>query len=185
MRSISKPKTPREPDLKEAARFLETLDPTATAWTFQTFDDSKNKKYPDPLARTRHGTLEQRAAALSDLNAQGAGVFVVVNETDFKGRSTENITRVRAVFVDLDGAPLEPVQSFGLEPHIIVESSPGRWHAYWRVDDLPRDRFTEVQIALARWFDSDPSVKDLPRVMRLPGFFHCKGEPFQTRMVSP
>jgi hypothetical protein len=44
------------------------------------------------------------------LNREGAGVFVTVNETDLKGRTAKNITSVRAVFVDLDGAPLEPVR---------------------------------------------------------------------------
>lgn len=40
-----------------------------------------------------------------------------------------------------------------------------------------------AQVALAHRFNGDASVKDLPRV-RLPGFFHRKGEPFQTRVVS-
>jgi hypothetical protein len=37
---------------------------------------------------------------------------------------------------------------------------------------------------LAKQFNSDLSVKDLARVMRLPGFWHQKGDPFQTRIVT-
>jgi hypothetical protein len=36
------------------------------------------------------------------------------------------------------------------------------------------------QKAIAKKFDSDPKVCDLPRVMRLPGFYHCKGKPYPT-----
>jgi hypothetical protein len=49
------------------------------------------------------------------LNDRGAGVFVVINETDGKGRRNENITRVRSQFVDLDGAPLAPVMAAKLD----------------------------------------------------------------------
>jgi len=70
-----------------------------------------------------------------------------------------------------------------LEPHIVVESSPGKWHAYWRVADVPLDKFSELQIALAALFGGDPAVSDLPRVMRVPGFFHLKGEPFRVRLL--
>jgi hypothetical protein len=59
---------------------------------------------------------------LLQLSAQGAGIFITVNETDEQGRKKENITRVRAVFQEdddgFDGA-------FPLEPSIVVETSPG------------------------------------------------------------
>jgi len=91
---------------------------------------------------------------------------------------------VRAVFVDLDGAPLEPVLTCGLEPHIVCESSPGRFHAYWLCDDCPLDKFESVQRALARRFAGDGSVHDLPRVLRVPGFVHAKGEPFLSHVLE-
>ena len=105
-----------------------------------------------------------------------AGVFVTVNETDGKGRQAHNVARVRAVFADLDGAPLAPVLEAGLEPHIVCESSPGRYHAYWLCDDCSLDQFEHVQRALAQRFGGDPSVHDRSRVMRLPGFRHFKGD---------
>lgn len=45
-------------------------------------------------------------------------------------------------------------------------------------------QFGPAQKALAEKFGGDPSVHDLPRVMRLPGFLHRKGEPFCSRIVS-
>ena len=100
-------------------------------------------------------------------------------------RSTENVIAVRAVFVYLDGSPLEPVQQAVPAPTVIVESSPGRWHAYWKTHDCPLEEFTRRQGQLAARFRGDPSVTDLPRVMRLPGFLHRKRDPFLTRVIYP
>lgn len=86
--------------------------------------------------------------------------------------------------MDLDGAPIGPVLQCGLKPHLIVESSPGRWHAYWLVDGLDLEEFTAIQTAIITIFNGDKAVKDLPRVMRLPGFLHQKdpSNPFLTRI---
>lgn len=169
-------------DLEEAKRFLSIIEPDSDAFTFQTFDDTERK---DPkLARVLHGTLEQHAAELKRLSAQGAGAFVTINATDGKGRKAENIAAVRAVFVDLDGAPLGPVERYEHPPHAIIATSPGRYHAYWRTTGMELAQFEGAQRALIEKFDADPSVKDLPRVMRLPGFCHQKGEPFLVHIAS-
>jgi len=167
----------------EAARFLTALDPEASSFTFQTFDDNESRKDKN-LVRVLHGTLTEHWDRLQRLNEQGAGIFVTINVTDGRGRKKENITRVRAVFVDLDGAPLEPVLANGRLPHIVTETSPGRWHTYWCIAGLPLDQFKSVQKALIAEFNSDKAVHDLPRVMRLPGFIHCKGEPFLSHIVT-
>lgn len=172
---------PDAPDLTEAQRFVMLLDENADKYTFQTFDDSEAKR--PHLARVLHGTLAEHAATVSQLNREGAGVFVTINETDLLGREIGNVRRVRAVFADLDGAPLEPVLACALEPNLIVVSSPDRWHAYWFVDSLPLDQFKLVQKAIAARFNSDSGVCDLPRVLRLPGFLHRKAEPFLVRII--
>jgi len=87
-------------DSNEARMFLQLLDPRAVQFCFQTFDDSAGKDAR--LARTLHGTLEERFRELEGLNKRGAGVFVTVNEVDGKARTAENIVRVRAVFADFD-----------------------------------------------------------------------------------
>ena len=122
--------------------------------------------------------------ALAVRNADGAAVWVQINKGDGKGRRKENVTRVRAVFADLDGSPLSAVMGCELEPHAVVESSPGKYHAYWLVDGLPLDQFEGVQRRIATMFNGD-SVCDLCRVMRLPGFVHQKDptKPFMTHIV--
>src|SRR3984893_18529694 len=110
-----------EPVKAEAERFLGILDPGATVFTFQTFDDDKARKdanykkrrelnerrkakglrplkrNPDPFAHVFNGTLDKFWNELCQLNAQRAGIFITVNETDGKGRKIENVERVRAL----------------------------------------------------------------------------------------
>lgn len=169
------------PDFDQAARFLYVLAGDKQH-TFQTFADAKGQGGGRGLVKCFHGRLADHAKALARLNDRGAGVFVTVNQTDLKGRKRENITRVRAVFIDIDTPGEAP--SLELPPHILVESSAGKWHAYWVVSDCSLEQFNQVQSALSLRFGSDPAVKDLPRVMRLPGFFHRKGQPFQTRIID-
>lgn len=145
--------------------------------SFQTFDDKGKDKR---LVKQLHGTLEQHIKELWNLNKRGAGVFFTVNQTDLLGRTTKNITKVRAVFIDLDGAPLP--SKFDLQPHMIVNTSPDKYHVYWLVHDMPLESFTLYQQALAAKFDADPKVKDLPRVMRIAGFFHNKKQPYPIKI---
>ena len=148
--------------------------------TFQTFDDTTAKR--GGLAQVQHGTLDVLAPRLADLNGQGAGVFWMVNRGDDRGRRAGNVIGVRALFLDLDGAPLGPVLSAGVEPHAVIETSPGKWHVYWLADGCTLDQFRAAQQALAVRFGGDLSVCDLPRVLRVPGFLHCKAKPFVTRI---
>ena len=169
-------------DTSETERFLRAL---GGRFTFQTFSDIKaSARGRDALAKWMHGSLAELADKLADLNARGAGVFVMVNEGDGKGRAARNVQRIRAYFADFDGTHPPNVATVPLAPHAIIESSPGRWHWYWFIDGARLESFKAVQVAIAERFGSDSKVKDLPRVMRLPGYWHQKAEPFQTRIQA-
>ncbi len=177
------------PNIEQAHKFLGLLS-KEEIFTFQTFDDSDQER--GNLARVFHGTLAEYAKSLTKLNQQGAGVFVMINEGDGVKklpsktcRTNANVIAVRALFLDLDGAPLEPVLEAGVAPNIVVESSTGKWHIYWKTTDTPLEDFKERQLALAEKFDGDPTVNDRARVMRLPGFYHQKNEPVMTRIIAP
>jgi len=181
-------------DLAGAQRFLKLLDPQADKFTFQTFDDSDEKR--GYLAQILHGTLAQHSEKLTHLNEQGAGIFVTINRTDLLGRTNANVTGIRRFFVDTDGAPLEPIQMASIEgkiiPSMLVESSPDKYHVYWNAE-CELDQFKSIQSALAEKFGTDTGVHDLPRVLRLPGFLHQKCEggaylnecgPFQVKILD-
>jgi hypothetical protein len=162
----------------DAQRFLNRLGPGP--YTFQTLPESPVCR---GRAQVRHGNLADGRATLEADNKKGKAIAVMVNAGDGNGRKADNVVGVRALFVDLDGAPLNPVMSSALPPHMVVETSPGRFHAYWCVDGIARDEFTAFQLQLAERFGGDPAVKDLSRPMRLPGFLHQKGTPYRTRLL--
>lgn len=172
-------------------KFLTALDPRPEAvFHFQTFDDSKARD-PEKARRPPNCSrvdVPKALAVLKKRNAEGAGVFVAVNEHPLNAVRAKETTRlIRAVFVDLDGSPVEPVYRHPLKPHIIVESSPGRFHAYWLVEldgSFPLFTFTSIMRRIAHEFKGDPSICESARVLRLPGFMHRKGVPFLTRVVT-
>jgi Primase C terminal 2 (PriCT-2)/RepB DNA-primase N-terminal domain len=194
--ATKKPKA--EPDREQAKRFLAWLGGGTAFFTFQTFDDNEErskahaaanavrkkqgkKPLSSPFVRVLNGTLAQHWNTLARLNARGAGIYITINQTNLRGRKTEDIVKVRALFVDLDGAPLP---QHGPKPHIVVETSLGHWHVYWHVSDVALEEFADKQRALIALHGGDRAVHDLPRVMRLPGFFHCKGKPRLVRIMS-
>lgn len=147
----------------------------------QCFDDTPAKR--PALAWNRTGRLSWLMTPLLASNQDRAGVFVTVNQTDGKGRKVENVTGLRALFVDCDGTRELPTE-WPLHPSLIVQRGPRHWHAYWLlVDGEALDRFTHAQKQLATYWGTDLGVSDLPRVMRIPGFVHHKGEPTAVRLV--
>lgn len=162
-------------DLHQTNTFLQVLAPNEDRHYFRTFPDGGGGR-----GHNYYGTLDEVATNLQLDNGKGYGVFVVVNAG---GQKAHDINRIRAVWADFDGTALP--QALPLPPHIIVESSPSKYHVYWMVDGLPIDQFTAVQRGIAGMLGSDPSVSDLSRVMRLPGFIHHKGEPFQVKLKRP
>jgi hypothetical protein len=137
------------PDREAARKFLRYLDPDSDEFVFQTFDDSQSRRNR-LLARTLRGTLDQCWPTLVGLSQQGAGIFACINKTDNTGRrATENVILVRSYFVDFDDVLPEVIKGslvrFGLKPHLIVESSTGKWHVYWLVVVATLAEFSATQ----------------------------------------
>jgi hypothetical protein len=156
-------------DYAEAERFLLALDPDPNAvWCFRTFSDRVKGK-----GRNRTGTLAKCWRDLVRDNANQRGVFVIPNEG---GHKDLHITRARAVWIDLDGPPLEPALAEvrdkvpGLEPGIVVDSSPAKWHPYWPIDPadpLPIGEFRALQLRLIEITGSEQTDRYDGEVLRV------------------
>lgn len=180
------------PNRRDAERFIEALAGSADATvTFQTFPD--NRANTGTYARVLHGTLSAHWAALKALNEQGHGIFVMVNEGSGAGRTKADVVSLRALFIDDDGktSPVafnnENAGAFAaLAPSITVQSKAGQHNYFLLKTDEPMEHFTQAQANLAAHFGTDSAVKDLSRVMRLPGFLHMKdpSDPFLVRLVQ-
>lgn len=165
-------------EIPVARAFLAALDPDGTDFTFQVFAER-----PQATIRPEHldGELVALAKTLSAINARGGGIFVTVNRTDGRGRTAANIVALRSVFIDCDRPR---IRALALAPSISVETRPGRGHHYWLLTgDQPVERFTGIQQQLAAYYGSDAAVTDLPRVLRVPGFWNVKEDPFLVRLV--
>lgn len=175
----------------QAKQFLGLLDPEATAFTFQTFGEA-SAKGEIHLTEIHHGSLSKLVDDFCLLNHEGAGIFVTVNKTDFKGRKAENIRRVRAIWCDYDSEKqTEPktldklLEQFPLQPSIIVSTSEGNFHFYWLIADgmgwLP---FDAIMQRMVESYGSDKSARDRARVLRLPGYRNQKRQGWHVSIIK-
>lgn len=161
-----------EIDLSQAERFLQFLDPDTNQFFFRTYGD-KDKSNPR-LRCKLEGSLKQHAQTLVTKNRLNASICVVVNEG---GHTDSEIKKVRFVFADTDGAPAKPLVN-ALPPHAIIQSSHKRFHIYWRVKNINVSTFTNIQKQIAQKYNTDPSISNPSRIMRMPGFLHHKSDPY-------
>ncbi|MEI9422024.1 DUF5906 domain-containing protein [Mesorhizobium sp. Cs1299R1N1] len=136
----------------------------------------------------RRGLLQQLWNEICSFNKQGYGVFINISDMDGMGLTIANVKSVRVQAIDLDNVSAQ--SSFELangwfpKPAFGVQTSPGRFHVYWKI--LPHrdlDRFTATQRKLRQLFDGDPKICDPTRVLRLAGTFHRKN-PEQPHLVT-
>ena len=81
-------------------------------------------------------------------------------------RVQENAAAVHCLWGDLDGTE---VPNGELKPTAVVESSPGHYHAYWRLTDaIPADTAEQLNKRLAHKIGADPSGFDRTQLLRIP-----------------
>ncbi len=131
------------------------------------------------LKRNFDGALDDVIDAMREHQKQGWGIFTVANEG---GRDSASITKIRALFIDLDDAEWRKI-AWHVEPDFIVARDDTHAHVYWLVGDCPVDQFTTAQLRLIKFYGSDPAVHDLPRVLRVPGTRHMK-DPKHARVLK-
>lgn len=128
---------------------------------------------------------EQLIEKLNALNAGTHGIFFCVNEIDRsldprKHRTSKMLTRIRAVWADDDGVREQPRMDWPISPNIVVETSKGKFHYYWLTTTDDIEEWGYVMNGIANTYGTDRNAKDLVRVLRVPGFYHKKHEPFQS-----
>jgi hypothetical protein len=169
------------PAFDQVRLFFNLLDPGAKRFTFQTFQDKK------PVTRPELAKVTEDKKLLLQLHAHGAGIYITVNETDGKGRCSDNIVRVRAIWQEDDNSHDGP---FPLAPSMVVATSQGHFHRYWLIaDDWPADQqgradFASVMERMVESYGSDKNAKDIARVLRVPGFLHRKVTPALVRIIA-
>lgn len=120
-----------------------------------------------------YGQYSKLAIALETFNRYlDKDVYCTVNAMDGKGRTTDHLTGLRAIYADYDsGIPT----SWDVIPSIIVESSPGKAQAYWLLQPgAAIKEWRGVQKALVYATGGDRAAIDAARILRVPGFMNHK-----------
>ncbi len=156
-------------DITHVEQFLHFIDPKETVFTF-CFLDAQSKE-PVKGYGTVTTSLEELPVYLSSLDT--ATLHVTLNRTNGKGRKTKDIESARVLCVDLDrSVSLEEVKAIKHDflPSCIVESSPARYHLYWRLSPtVSLQQWAKYQLALACYFKGDQNLASLSKTIRVPG----------------
>lgn len=148
------------------------------------FDDRKDGTFRGAKPECKAGKLCKMEPELRKHNAMNRGIFFTVN---FGGHEDTEITRVNAQFVECDDLSLEEqlaqIEVFPLEPSIIVRTKKSL-HTYWLMKNADVGKFRKVQKQLIARFNGDKACVNESRVLRLPGFNHCKGEPVSVECIK-
>lgn len=138
----------------------------------------------------RFDAIEHAARWCLARAAQGFDVYGGVQPRHEHGGGGSAIAALTALYADLDcgqakrlenkSAALNKLSSLallGLGPSVLVDSGNG-FHAYWPLREplAAEDRrdWQHAMRALADSVDADPSVTDLPRILRVPGTINWK-----------
>lgn len=148
------------------------------------FDDRKNTAFKGAKLECAAGKISSVANTLKKHNAQNRGVFFVVN---YGGHEDTEITRINAQFVESDSLSMDEqlrrLEAFPLPPSLIVKTRKSL-HAYWLIKQASVADFRRVQKGLIAQFQGDKACVNESRVLRLPGFYHCKEEPVLVECIK-
>lgn len=163
--------------------FLRAFSDPAYNLNFRVFDDKKGGTFKGMSLSCDWADVEAMMDTLAKHNSEGRGVFFVVNSG---GHTDAAIKRIAAQFVENDTLSLEEqmnqIKAFSLEPSLIVKTSKSL-HTYWLIRDGKVENFRPIQKALVAHFGGDPACVNESRVLRVPGFYHCKGDPVMVECV--
>lgn len=155
-------------------------DPAEPIW-LRTFDAKGLPKGVHGFPQNIETRIEQIRTDVAFQNRlkqinEKQGIYFVVNSG---GTKDAEITRINAVFCEIDDKPI-------IEQHDIFDNE-SPWspsirivtrksvHAYWLPSEpLTTENFLELQQGLIKFYNSDKSIKNLSRVMRLPFFNHVR-----------
>lgn len=151
---------------------------------FRVFDDKKSGVFSGAKLEAEAGKFASIEPALQNHNEKNRGIFFVVN---YGGQEDSSISRINAQFVEMDDLSFEEqhkaVDAFPLPPSMIIKTRKSL-HVYWFVKNAKVDAFRSVQKQLVAHFHGDPMCVNESRVMRLPGFNHCKKDPIKVECIS-
>lgn len=105
------------------------------------------------------------------------------------GGKKEDISQIPSIWLDLDGSPLCKVIESPWPPSAVIETSPGKFHCYWKLrEPATKAEISQVEHILKRiafYFKGDVNATDASRILRIPSTLNHKiRPPFKIRIQS-
>ncbi|MDK0967837.1 phage/plasmid primase, P4 family [Clostridium perfringens] len=148
------------------------------------FSDKKGTGFKGKNLSFNIKDFQSKSKVLMAHNEANRGIFFVVNSG---GNSDRKINKINAQFFECDTLSLEEqlenISKFPLEPSIIVQTKKSL-HVYFLIKNGKVEKFRDIQKKLAKHFNGDGSCINESRVMRVPGFYHCKEEPVRVKCIK-
>ncbi|MGU8764455.1 phage/plasmid primase, P4 family [Clostridium perfringens] len=148
------------------------------------FSDKKGTGFKGKNLSFNIKDFQSKGKVLMAHNEANRGIFFVVNSG---GNSDSKINKINAQFFECDTLSLEEqlenISKFPLEPSIIVQTKKSL-HVYFLIKNGKVEKFRDIQKKLAKHFNGDGSCINESRVMRVPGFYHCKEEPVRVKCIK-
>ncbi|EPB9412936.1 phage/plasmid primase, P4 family [Clostridium perfringens] len=177
-------------DLREARRFLECFckgegsENSCGRINIRIFSDKKGIGFKGKNLSFNMKDFQSKSKILMAHNEANRGIFFVVNSG---GNSDRKINKINAQFFECDTLSLEKqlenISKFSLEPSIIVQTKKSL-HVYFLIKNGKVEKFRDIQKKLAKHFNGDGSCINESRVMRVPGFYHCKEDPVRVKCIK-
>ncbi|HAT4348678.1 TPA: DNA primase [Clostridium perfringens] len=177
-------------DLREARRFLECFckgegsENSCRRINIRIFSDKKGTGFKGKNLSFNINDFQSKSKVLMAHNEANRGIFFVVNSG---GNSDRKINKINAQFFECDTLSLEEqlenISKFPLEPSIIVQTKKSL-HVYFLIKNGKVEKFRNIQKKLAKHFNGDGSCINESRVMRVPGFYHCKEDPVRVKCIK-
>jgi putative DNA primase/helicase len=170
-------------DRDEARAFIRALRKPAAAIRLRAFYHSENPAKQND--KGRKGGPEH--SLIAQWQSEGRGIYVVINDG---GDKDAEITQCRAIFCEWDNKPVEwqvtAWQELGLpEPSLQVATGGKSIHNYWIFNDpITPDQWLPLQARLLEYTQSDQTIRNLARVLRLPGTFYADATGTLTNKVA-
>ncbi|MDP9457130.1 MAG: RepB family DNA primase, partial [Actinomycetota bacterium] len=113
------------------------------------------------------GAIRTAAEWALDRAEEGREVYFCAHLLTSSRRIKKNAAAVRTLWGEIDGGNLPNGE---LKPTALVQSSPGKYHVYWRLDDaIPPEIAEGLNRRIAAEIGADPSGFDLTQLLRVPG----------------
>lgn len=152
--------------------------------TIQLFDDWKKWRNFARKIDQHKFSKEDLERGLEAYNKKWAGIFFSVNSMVPWERDQKSVTHINARVCEIDDLSKEEqlklISVSPLAPSLVIESNKS-FHMYRFAKDWTIENRNKICWGLRNFFNWDPAVVDISRVLRAPWYYHMKDEehPFE------